>query len=205
MNRKPPKFFTSGVWSKAPDNPARPLCLGLLICKPIVSGALTSRPDLKTIAGIAGGYCGGDLFCLEQFVCETSKTTSKTNPKGEQKLSSLWVGSTDLLTGGEVDFNQLPTSVLKVCREALTECWEWNSENNYLESQQLRLYPYNLEGLMKTSEEDHLYYKALPKELPGIKDIWATLHQGLYLVQKSQNIPYHKTIEKNEKLNINIL
>lgn len=201
MNRKPPKFFTSGVWSKTPDNPARPLCLGLLICKPIVSGALASKPNRKTIAGIAGGYCGGDLFCLEQFVCEVNNT----NPKGQQKLSSLWVGSTNLLTGEEIDFNQLPSSVLDTCHDALTECWEWNSENNYLESQQLRLYPYNLEGLMKMNEEDHLYYKALPKELPKAKDIWATLHQGLYLVQKSQNIPYHKTIERTEKLNINIL
>jgi hypothetical protein len=109
--------------------------------------------------------------------------TRSPKKKGE-KLSSLWVGQTDLLTGNEVDFNTLPNSVLDTCQNALDECWEWNSENNYLESQQLRLYPYNLGGLHKTN--DHLYYKEMPLFLKGV---WKELHQGMFLTSVSLNIP----------------
>lgn len=185
---------------------ARPICLGLLISKEIVSdipkipkGSKDSEntKSHKTIVGVVGGYCGSGLFHLEQFVWNMTQTTDKTTCKP----NSLWVGSTDILTGEEIDFNTLPHSTLEICQKALDECWEWNSENNYLESQQLRLYPYNIDGLTKSGSPDHLYHKKMKEEL---KPIWKSLHQSLLFVPKSQNIPTiksPKSPKKTEKYN----
>lgn len=181
--RKKEKFSIGGLWTKA--DPARAICHGIILYKPITSGSLASSTNKHhtTYAGVAGGYCGGDLFALEQFVAEVTKI----------KVRSLWLESQDLISGAEVDFNSLPPSVLDTCQEALEECWEWMSENNYLESRQLRLYPYNLPGLIKSNTSSNTYYKPINKD---VKNLWGILHQGLGLTGKSKKIPLFKPLEK---------
>jgi hypothetical protein len=124
------KFKTQGVWKKLEQYPnSRAICLQLVIA---------TQPNEKgEIAGIVGGYCGNNLFALEQFFAKTLGN----------KLSALWIGSEDVKNSLDVDFNDLSPQTLNLCHQALEECWEWNSENNWLEAQQLRLYPYCLEGL----------------------------------------------------------
>jgi hypothetical protein len=185
-NKAPDKFNISGTWAKDPTNMGRPICLGIMICKQTKSLSLTGQKNRTALAGIAGGYCGSDLFVLEQFVCEIA--TNQIKPQ----VRSLWVGSQDILRQEEIDFNDLPTSILDTCHEALEECWEWNSENNYLESQQIRLYPYNLSGLTPSEKNDHLFYKPLSKDL---KPLWKELHQGLHLTTKSLHIPTSKNLK----------
>lgn len=125
------KFKTQGVWKKFEEYPnTRALCLQIVVARP--------TEKRNEIAGVVGGYCGSDLFCLEQFLAKKTPTNN---------IKSLWIGSEDAITGQEIDFNTLSPDTLTLCQEALEEVWEWNSENNWLESQQLRLYPYCLEGL----------------------------------------------------------
>jgi len=178
-----PKFEISGVWSKTPENIARPICLGILICKPLKQDKSKSSANDKSvseIAGIAGGYCGDGLFRLEQFYAKL---------KGD-KIKSLWLESTDLVSGEDIDFNSLSDSTLNICHDALQECWEYNSENNYLESQQLRLYPYNLSGLIPPTTKDpnsnnqsFLFHKPINKIY---SKLWNQLRQSLFLVGDSK-------------------
>lgn len=217
MNLNTSKIFVSGIWSKHPKDIARPICLGFLSCQSLNQSKNLSYKSSKkkhnvntlnfTVAGVAGGYCGGDLFCLEQFVAEL-----EIHNNDKSQVTSLWIGSEDVISLNEVDFNTLPPKTLETCHQCLQECWEWNSENNYLESQQLRLYPYNLSGLIpyedttritnrnikkesKNKEnpllyKDELFYKPIPTVY---NTLWKKLHQGLYLTQKSLKIPSFNT------------
>lgn len=171
---KEERFSVGGLWTKA--DTTRAICQGIIVYKTITRGSLASSPHHKTYAGVVGGYCGGDLFSLEQFVAEATKT----------KVRSLWLESQDLISGAEVDFNSLPPSVLDTCQAALEQCWEWMSENNYLESRQLRLYPYNLSGLIKSEKSPDTYYKPIGKD---VENLWNIVHQGLGLTKKSRHIP----------------
>jgi hypothetical protein len=178
-----PKFEISGVWSKTPENIARPICLGILICKPLKQDygkSSANEKSLSELAGIAGGYYGDGLFQLEQFYAKL---------KGD-KIKCLWLESTDLISGDDVDFNSLPNSTLDICHDALQECWEYNSENNYLESQQLRLYPYNLSGLIppktknpNSNNQSFLFHKPINKIY---SKLWNQLRQSLFLVGDSK-------------------
>jgi len=150
MKNDPMKFKTQGVWKRFEEFPnSRPICLQMVIA--------TKTKTKDSLAGVVGGYCGSDLFVMEQFFAKIKN----------DKLTNLWIGSEDAITGQEVDFCELGDAVLKTCHQALEECWEWNSENNWLEAQQLRLYPYCLEGLksqnglLKTATSDPVLNKIL--------------------------------------------
>jgi hypothetical protein len=140
------KFKTQGAWKKFEQYPnTRAICLQMVIAK-----EMTKTKNQQTFAGVVGGYCGSDLFLLEQFLAKTTNG----------KLTSLWIGSEDCVNNQEIDFCSLDENILVTCHQALEECWDWNSENNWLEGQQLRLYPYNLsslknnKGLLQTPKED---------------------------------------------------
>lgn len=137
------KFKIDGCWEKTPS---RAMCLWMAVWKDIKPLKAKGSPLALNRAGVIGGYCGGGLFELEQFVASSSN-------KG---VSSLWIGSEDKIRAQEVDFSILPGEILDTCHEALEEMWDWNSENNWLEGQQLRLYPYNESGLQKRGD---LFYK----------------------------------------------
>jgi hypothetical protein len=133
------QFITQGTWKKLDAYPnARPICMQMVVAKPIKLPQTKFSKGAYPLAGVVGGYCGSDLFVMEQFFAKTDKNN---------KITSLWIGSQDATNGQEIDFCSLDEHILDTCHQALQESWEWNSENNWLEAQQLRLYPYCLEGL----------------------------------------------------------
>ncbi len=181
-----PKFEVNGVWKKFPEYPStRAMCLQIIVAKRL--------EDRSTLAGVIGGYCGDGLFCLEQFVAKTN-INQKTS---EENIKSLWIGSEDIKTGEEIDFNTLPPHVLDTCHQALEELWEWNSENNWLESQQLRLYPYCLEGLQP---HEGLLQSKKTKNSSLLKTTMKLASQSLMLVSpKLYKTKKEKSKEKEGK------
>lgn len=181
------QFKTQGSWKKLEDYPnARAICLQMVISTPI-----ELRLNQSGIAGIVGGYCGSDLFVVEQFFAKTDK-------KDENKITSLWIGSENAVNGQEIDFSSLDEEVLQACHQSLEEFWEWNSENNWLEAQQLRLYPYNIEGL---NPNQGLLETSKDKLLSNILKI-AAPHLGL--VSPSMFVNQKSKSSKKSKTEINL-
>jgi hypothetical protein len=155
MNTNPNKWHIEAAWEKNAHLANRAICLYMAAFK-----AFNINSKTQKVLGVAGGYCGGDLFVLEQFYAKLS----------DGQLTSLWIGSEDKIKGEEVDFNTLPSPDLDICQNALEETWEWNSENNWLESEQIRLYPYNENGLkvLKFKSKDFTNSQILVKSSHSI-------------------------------------
>jgi hypothetical protein len=130
-----PLFINAGWELKGP---------GRVICRWFACWKVLSQNEFS---GTIAGYSGGGSFQVENFYAKTKN----------KSLSELWIDCYDRISGEEIEFVNAGKDALAACNQA-TEClWQWNDENEWLESDEVKL----LEGIgHELILKDDMYYYA---------------------------------------------